>query len=176
MPHLATFAGGCFWCMVAPFENINGVEQVTSGYTGGHIDNPSYEQVCSGATGHLEAIQIEFDPGKVSYVKLVDTFWQQIDPTDAEGSFFDRGNHYQSAIFYHSDMQKEQAQYSKDELEKSTRFPLPIATKILTFESFYPAELYHQNYHKKNPEHYLRYRQGSGRDVFIKKHWKPPTS
>lgn len=168
---LATFAGGCFWCMVAPFEEMKGVARVLPGYTGGHKEKPAYKEVCSGDTGHYEAVQVTFDPSKTSYEKLLDVFWRQIDPTDQGGQFHDRGSSYRTAIFYHSELQKEQAEASKKDLSDSKRFGAPIATPILPASTFYPAEEYHQDYHKKNPAHYKQYRRGSGRDAFIEKYW-----
>jgi len=169
---LATFAGGCFWCMVAPFAKLSGVIKVVSGYTGGHKENPPYEEVASKTTGHHEAVQITFDPDKISYEELLDVFWRQIDPTDPGGQFADRGEPYHTAIFYHSEEQKQKAEASKRALAASGRFDKPIVTKILPAQTFYPAEEYHQDFYKKNPIHYEHYRRGSGRDDFIKKHWK----
>jgi len=166
-----TFAGGCFWCMVSPFSNIDGVLSVVSGFSGGHVKNPTYEQVCAGNTGHVEAIQITYDANKVNYDTLLHTFWQQIDPTDAGGSFYDRGYHYTSAIFCHDHEQQKLAKQSKRDLEASQRFTQPVVTVIKPYTNFYPAEAYHQNYHQKNPEYYQRYRIGSGRDAFILKVW-----
>lgn len=168
----ATFAGGCFWCMEPPFEKLDGVVEVISGYSGGHKANPTYEEVSSGITGHYEAIQITYDPEKVSYGQLLDTFWRNIDPTDAGGSFVDRGQQYGSAIFYHDEEQKRIAEESKKRLEESKAFDKPIVTKILKFVKFYSAEDYHQDYYKKNPIRYKFYRAGSGRDNFLKKVWK----
>lgn len=168
---LATFAGGCFWCMVAPFQQLDGVIKVESGYTGGQKENPSYQEVCSGTTGHYEAVQITFDPSIVSYRRLLDTYWRQIDPTDPGGQFADRGSSYQTAIFYHNEEQKKEAEDSKAELAQSGRFPKPVVTPILPAAAFFPAEEYHQDYHKKNPEHYQLYSHGSGRAGFIKKYW-----
>lgn len=168
----ATFAGGCFWCMEPPFEKLDGVIEVISGYSGGHKVNPAYEEVSSGTTGHVEAIQITYDPEKVSYEQLLDTFWRNIDPTDAGGSFVDRGQQYGSAIFYHDEEQKRAAEESKKRLEGSKVFDKPVVTKILKFEKFYSAEDYHQDYYKKNPVRYKFYRAGSGRDQFLKKIWK----
>ncbi len=167
----ATFAGGCFWCIEASFEKVDGVKEVISGYTGGHQKNPTYHEVGSGKTGHLEAVQISFDPQKISYSELLEYFWRQFDPTDAGGSFFDRGSQYTSAIFYHNETQKKLAEASKANLEKSGLFSKPIVTPIRPAETFYPAEDYHQDYYKKNPGHYKRYRAGSGRDQFIRKIW-----
>ncbi|MDF2960207.1 MAG: methionine sulfoxide reductase [Paenibacillus sp.] len=168
---LATFAGGCFWCMVSPFEEMPGIEQVVSGYTGGHTVNPTYEQVCSETTGHAEAVQITFDPQLFPYEKLLDIFWRQIDPTDEGGQFHDRGPSYRTAIFYHSEEQKRQAEASKQALEQSGRFNKPIATEITPAGPFYAAEEYHQNYHHKSALRYKMYRKGSGRDRFIADHW-----
>ncbi|MEZ4766230.1 MAG: peptide-methionine (R)-S-oxide reductase MsrB [Calditrichia bacterium] len=167
----ATFAGGCFWCMEAPFEKIVGVKSVISGYAGGEKPNPSYEEVSSGQTKYRESVQITFDPEQISYEKLLSIYWMQFDPTDAGGSFYDRGHQYTSAVFYHDAKQKELAEKSKTELAASNRFDKPIVTPIIEFTNFYPAEDYHQDYYKKNPGHYQRYRKGSGRDAFIKKHW-----
>jgi peptide methionine sulfoxide reductase msrA/msrB len=169
---MATFAGGCFWCMVTPFEEWPGILKVESGYTGGHTENPTYKEVCSESTGHFEAVQITFDPSVISYEKIVSVFWKQIDPTDEGGQFFDRGDSYRTAIFYHNEEQKQIAEKSKVELQESGRFNKPIATLILPAQTFYKAEDYHQDYHKKNPFHYKRYRLGSGRDRFIKEHWE----
>jgi peptide methionine sulfoxide reductase msrA/msrB len=168
----ATFAGGCFWCMVSPFDEQPGIIEVVSGYTGGHTKNPSYEEVCSNTTGHYEAVQITFDPEIFPYRKLLELFWQQIDPTDVGGQFNDRGLSYRTAIFYHNDIQLEQAETSKIELEKSGRFQKPIVTEILPAAPFYKAEEKHQQYYKKNPFHYNLYKEGSGRSHFIREHWK----
>lgn len=171
---LATFAGGCFWCMVSPFEQLPGIHDIISGYTGGHTENPTYEQVCYEGTGHYEAVQITFDPVIFPYRKLLELFWQQIDPTDAGGQFHDRGDSYRAAIFYHNESQQKEAEQSKINLEQSGRFDKPIVTEILPVATFYPAEDYHQEYHKKKPTHYKRYRKGSGREDFIEQHWSRP--
>ncbi|MGE7667693.1 peptide-methionine (S)-S-oxide reductase MsrA [Ureibacillus composti] len=168
---IATFAGGCFWCMVKPFDQMDGIDEVMSGYTGGHVENPTYEQVCSETTGHLEAVQITFDPDIFPYKKLVELYWTLIDPTDPGGQFFDRGESYTTAIFYHSEEQRVVAEESKKQLEQSGKFTKPIAVKILPAKPFYPAEDYHQHYYKKNPLHYERYSIGSGRAAFITQHW-----
>ncbi|GAB4486584.1 MAG: peptide-methionine (R)-S-oxide reductase MsrB [Thermodesulfovibrionales bacterium] len=168
----ATFAGGCFWCMEPPFEKLDGVKEVVSGYTGGQKKNPTYEEVSSGVTGHLEAVEVVYDPAKVTYEKLLDTFWRQIDPTDAEGQFVDRGTQYRPAIFYHNPAQKAAAEKSRDNLAKSGRFRKPVATEILPAGPFYRAEDYHQDYYKKNPIRYKFYRFNSGRDQFLKKAWE----
>lgn len=168
----ATFAGGCFWCMVEPFDQRPGIIRITAGYTGGSVENPTYEEVCSNATGHVEAVQIEFNPSIISYKKLLDTFWKQIDPTDPHGQFNDRGESYTTVIFYHTDQQRREAEASKKELEASEKFAKPIATKIVPAKTFYPAEKHHQDYYKKQDFHYRLYKKGSGREDFIKKHWK----
>lgn len=167
----ATFAGGCFWCMVAPFVELDGVLDVVSGYAGGMTANPTYAEVCSGRTGHYEAVEVKYDPERVKYTKLLDIFWRSIDPTDAGGQFHDRGHSYTTAIFYHNDSQRQQADASKQALDASQRFSGPIMTAILPAAPFYPAEDYHQDYYCKNPQHYELYRLGSGRDAFIRKHW-----
>ena len=167
----ATFAGGCFWCMEPPFENLEGVIGVVPGYTGGEKENPTYEEVSSGTTGHLEAIQITYDPEKISYKELVDVFWMQIDPTDEAGQFVDHGPQYRTAIFYHNDEQKKIAEESKTELEKSGRYDQPIVTKIRAYDKFYKAEDYHQDFYKKNPVRYKSYKFFSGREQFLKKIW-----
>jgi peptide methionine sulfoxide reductase msrA/msrB len=168
----ATFAGGCFWCMVQPFEEMSGIIEVVSGYTGGHKENPTYKEVCSEQTGHYEAVQITYDPSVFSYNRLLEIYWQQVDPTDPGGQFHDRGDSYRTAIFYHNEEQQSLAEASKETLEESGRFSKPIVTKILPASTFYPAEEYHQDYHKKNPFRYKLYRTGSGRDKYIKKVWK----
>lgn len=167
----ATFAGGCFWCMTPPFEKLDGVEKVISGYTGGHKVNPTYEDVVSETTGHLESVEVIYDPSKISYEKLLDVFWHQINPTDDGGQFVDRGESYRSAIFYHNEEQKRLAEESKAKLERSGRFDKPIVTAILPAGPFYPAEDYHQDYWKKNPIRYKFYRYNSGRDQFLEKTW-----
>ncbi|WP_225049638.1 peptide-methionine (S)-S-oxide reductase MsrA [Priestia megaterium] len=169
---VATFAGGCFWCMVKPFDEQPGIIKVVSGYTGGHKENPTYKEVCSETTGHYEAVQITFDPEVFPYEKLLELYWPQIDPTDAGGQFADRGDSYRTAIFYHNEHQKALAEESKRQLEASGRFSEPIATQILPAKPFYEAEEYHQGYYKKNKFRYAMYRRGSGRDRFIKENWK----
>ncbi len=169
--HVATFAGGCFWCMEGPFEKLDGVREVLSGYTDGKEPGPSYQQVSSGQTTHTEAVHVYYDPEKVSYSDLLDAFWRSIDPTDINGQFADRGPHYRPAIFTHSDTQQTAAEASKQALQDSQRFPKPIVVPILPASDFWVAETYHQDYYKKNPVHYQRYRDGSGRTAFLKKHW-----
>nr|WP_096154392.1 MULTISPECIES: peptide-methionine (S)-S-oxide reductase MsrA [Bacillus] len=168
----ATFAGGCFWCMVKPFDKQPGIEKVVSGYTGGHKENPTYKEVCSETTGHYEAVQITFDPIVFPYEKLLEIFWQQIDPTDAGGQFNDRGNSYRTAIFYHNDEQQQLAEKSKEIIDKSGKFQKPIVTSILPAQIFYEAEEYHQHYYKKHPFRYKMYHTGSGRAAYIKSAWK----
>ncbi len=168
---MATFAGGCFWCMEADFEKLPGVVKVISGYTGGKMKNPTYEEVTTGATGHLEAIQVHYDPLKVSYGELLNFFWRHIDPTDGGGQFVDRGSQYRSAIFYHDEEQKRIAEKSKKDLEQSGKFKKPVATEILKPTQFYEAEDYHQDYYRKNPLRYQYYRHGSGRDDFLSQTW-----
>jgi len=167
----ATFAGGCFWCMEPPFEKLDGVIEVISGYTGGHKENPTYEEVSAGGTGHVEAVQITYDPSKVTYSDLLDVFWRQIDPTDPNGQFVDRGSQYRSVIFYHDEEQKILANQSKEALAKSGRYDKPIVTEIVEASVFYEAEDYHQDYYKKNPIRYKYYRYNSGRDQYLKKIW-----
>jgi peptide methionine sulfoxide reductase msrA/msrB len=168
---LATFAGGCFWCTEADFEKVPGVSKVISGYTGGRTAAPSYKEVCSGKTGHLEAIQVYYDASKVSYGKLLEIFWTHVDPTDAFGQFADRGLQYRSAIFYHDEEQKRLAEQSKAALAASGIFDKPIVTEIREFSTFYNAEDYHQDYHKTCSLQYKMYRSGSGRDDFLKSIW-----
>ena len=168
---VATFAGGCFWCMEPPFDKIDGVLATTSGYTGGMKQNPTYEQVSSGTTGHAESVQVLYDPKKVSYEKLLDVFWHNIDPTVTDRQFCDVGNQYRTAIFVHSDAQRAAAEASKAALEKSKPFKEPIVTPIVTATEFWPAEEYHQNYYRKNPVRYSYYRTGCGRDARLKQLW-----
>jgi peptide methionine sulfoxide reductase msrA/msrB len=168
---IATFAGGCFWCTEADFEKLPGVVKVISGYTGGEKENPSYEEVSSGTTGHVEAIQVYYDPSQITYEELLDYLWRHIDPTDPGGQFVDRGSQYRSVIFYHDEEQKRSAERSKEELNKSGRFDKPIVTEIIKFTKFYEAEEYHQDYYKKNPLRYKFYRYNSGRDQFLGKVW-----
>jgi len=166
----ALFAGGCFWCMEGPFEELDGVESVISGYAGGTSENPTYQNY--GRGGHIEVVQISYDPEIVSYETLLDTFWRQIDPTDAGGQFVDRGHEYSSAIFYYDKRQKQLAGESKKNLAKSGIFQGEIVTPIIAATPFWPAEEYHQDYYKKNPLRYKYYRSGSGRDQFLERHWK----
>ncbi|MCX7918548.1 MAG: peptide-methionine (S)-S-oxide reductase MsrA [bacterium] len=172
----ATFAGGCFWCIEPAFKQVDGVITVVSGYTGGTKKNPTYAEVCTGTTGHYEAVQITFDPKKVSYQQLLDIFWQQIDPTDPNGQFVDRGPQYRTAIFYHTEEQKKLAEQSKQQLNQSGRYPKPIVTAIIPATTFYPAEEYHQDFYKKCPVRYKTYRAHSGRDEYLNKIWADATT
>ena len=167
----ATFAGGCFWCMEHPFEELDGVIKVVSGYAGGSEKEATYEKVSTGKTGHFEAIQVSYDPARATYRQILDIYWRNIDPTDSGGSFADRGPQYRSAIFYHTDEQKRLAEASKEELNRSGRFDRPIVTEILPFPGFYPAEEYHQDYARKNPARYEAYRMGSGRQRYLTNVW-----
>jgi peptide methionine sulfoxide reductase msrA/msrB len=167
----ATFAGGCFWCVESDFEKHDGVVAAISGYAGGKSDNPTYQQVSAGGTGHAEVVQIIYDPQKVTYKELLDIFWQHVDPTDDGGQFVDRGSQYRSAIFYHDGEQKRLAEESKRALDASGRFDKPVVTEIVKLDTFYKAEDYHQDYYKKNSVRYKLYRFGSGRDQFLKKTW-----
>lgn len=168
----ATFAGGCFWCMVKPFDQWDGVHSVVSGYTGGHIENPTYEDVKTGTTGHYEAVEITFDPSIITYTEILEVYWRQIDPTDAGGQFHDRGDQYRTAIFYHNQEQLKEAEASKKALEESGRFSKPIVTEIIPAVTFYPAEDYHQDFYKKSEKEYQEDRAKSGRDEFIEDNWK----
>ena len=171
MTEKATFAGGCFWCMEPPFERLEGVIEVVAGYTGGHQNNPTYEEVSSGKTGHLEAIQITYDTSIIKYSELLDILWKSIDPTDGSGQFADKGFQYKTAIFYHNDEQKRLAEESKKKLQESGKFNKPIATSIIKAAGFYKAEGYHQDYYKTNPVRYEAYKKSSGRAEYLKKTW-----
>ena len=168
---VATFAGGCFWCMQPPYDKLAGVVSTAVGYTGGNVPHPSYEAVCSGKTGHAEAVQITYDPRKTTYKELLDVFWHNIDPTVLNGQFADMGSQYRTAIFYHSEQQRLQAEQSKMELGKSGKFKAAIVTEIVPATTFYAGEDYHQKYYQKNSLHYEAYSVGSGRKGFIKKNW-----
>jgi peptide methionine sulfoxide reductase msrA/msrB len=167
----ATFAGGCFWCVESDFEKVDGVVEVISGYTGGHKDHPTYKEVSGGGTGHLESIQVRYDPEKISYEALLDVFWRHVDPTDPGGQFVDRGDQYRSAIFYQDEGERQLAEASKKRLTESGRFDKPIATEIIKLTKFYPAEDYHQDYYKKSELRYKFYRWNSGRDKFLEQVW-----
>ncbi|HZW36166.1 MAG TPA: peptide-methionine (S)-S-oxide reductase MsrA [Candidatus Deferrimicrobiaceae bacterium] len=167
----ATFAGGCFWCMEAPFDTLPGVVSVTSGYTGGSLKNPTYKQVSAGGTGHAEAVQIVYDPARIGYDKLLDVFWHNTDPTVADRQFCDVGHQYRTGIFYHGEEQRQLALKSKEALEKTKPFKGPVLTEIAKAGDFYPAEEYHQHYYKKNPIRYKYYRTACGRDNRLKELW-----
>lgn len=168
----ATFAGGCFWCMEPPFEKLPGVYSVTSGYTGGQKQNPTYQEVSAGTTGHAEAVEIIYDPAIISYKRLLDIFWHNIDPIAVNSQFCDSGTQYRSAIFYHSAKQARMAKDAKSTIERSGRFKEPVTTEISAANRFYPAEAYHQDYYRKNPLRYKYYRNGCGRDKRLKELWK----
>lgn len=168
---VATFAGGCFWCMEPPYDKLDGVKSTVSGYIGGHVDNPTYPQVTAGGTGHAEVVQVTYDPKVVSYQTLLKVYWRNIDPLDAGGQFCDRGDSYRSEIFYHSPEQQRAAEASKAELEASDRFDKEIVTGITEAGEFYPAEAYHQNYYEENPLRYNYYRWGCGRDNRLEELW-----
>ena len=167
----ATFAGGCFWCMEPPFDKLNGVISTTSGYTGGHVENPSYKQVSAGSTGHTEVVQIVYDPDKIGYEALLEVFWKNIDPTTRDRQFCDKGSQYRTGIFYHDESQRELAEQSKAKLEQSKPFDAPIVTEITAASQFYPAEDYHQDYYQKNPLRYKYYRYACGRDDRLEQLW-----
>lgn len=170
----AVFAGGCFWCTEADFEKLDGVSAVISGFAGGEEKDPTYKQVASGETGHVEAVRVHYDPAVVTYPQLLSWFWQHIDPTDAGGQFVDRGAQYRSVVFYGSQQERQQAQASRDALAESGRFEKPLVTEIRSLNAFYPAEEYHQDYYRKNPLRYKYYRFRSGRDQFLEAHWDDP--
>ncbi|MEJ2641167.1 MAG: peptide-methionine (S)-S-oxide reductase MsrA [Desulfosarcinaceae bacterium] len=168
---VATFAGGCFWCSEADFEKVDGVEEVISGYTGGTEEDPTYNEVSMGTTGHFESIQVYFDPKRVTYEELLDVFWHHVDPTDPGGQFVDRGKQYRTAIFYKDEAQRRAAEASKKRLAGMAVFDKALVTPILPLTRFYPAEDYHQDFYRKSPRRYHIYRQGSGRDRFIRRVW-----
>lgn len=165
----ATFAGGCFWCMEGPFEKLPGVLSVTSGYAGGSVKQPTYEQVSAGRTGHAEVVQVIYDPARVDYERLLHVFWRNVDPLTPNAQFCDRGSQYRSAIFFHDDAQRQAAEKSKAEL--ASRFPKAIATEVVKLDTFWPAEEYHQDFYRKNPVRYQSYRMGCGRDARLKELW-----
>ena len=171
MKDTAIFAGGCFWCMVKPFDSLPGILSVVSGFTGGHVPHPTYQEVTTGTTGHTEAVEITFDPEQITYEELVAIYWQQTDPTDAFGQFADRGDSYRPVIYYNSEEQRKIAEASKAALQASGLFTDPIVTTIEPAKPFYPAEDYHQDFYKKNTAHYNAYREGSGRAGFIRQNW-----
>lgn len=168
---VATFAGGCFWCMEPPFDALGGVISTTSGYTGGNKRDPRYEDVSSGTTGHAEAVQLVYDPNKVSYEKLLDGFWHNVDPTRNDGQFCDQGSQYRPAIFYHNEQQRRLAEQSKKKIEATKTFPEPVVTPVVAVTAFYPAEAYHQDYYRKNPLRYKFYRSGCRRDKRLTELW-----
>jgi len=167
----AYFAGGCFWCMVSPFDVLDGIEEVCSGYMGGSVDNPKYEDVKTQQSGHYEVVRITYDSAVISYEKLLEAYWRQVDPTDPDGQFQDRGPSYRTAIFVVDDEQRRIAEMSKEQLEVSGRFSKPVITPIIQAPTFYDAEEYHQDFYKKSPKEYKEDRTKSGRDEFIKKYW-----
>lgn len=167
----ATFAGGCFWCMEPPFDKLEGVISTTSGYMGGQKDNPTYKEVSAGGTGHAEAVQVLYNPEKVTYAELLEVFWRQINPTTPDRQFVDVGSQYRAAVFYHNEEQKQLAEDSKKRLAQSGRFDEPIVTEIVMAGKFWPAEDYHQDYYMRNPVRYKYYRWGSGRDQYLKSVW-----
>ena len=170
---VATFAGGCFWCMEPPYDGLDGVIATIPGYTGGHKENPTYQEVCDGRTGHTEAIQVEYDPTKIRYEELLKVFWRNIDPTAKNQQFCDVGSQYRTAIYYHNETQKMLAEASKKEIEQRYLQGAPIATEITTASTFYPAEEYHQDFYRKNPLRYKLYRSNSGRDERLDELWGP---
>ncbi|MDZ7671050.1 MAG: peptide-methionine (S)-S-oxide reductase MsrA [Gammaproteobacteria bacterium] len=167
----AIFAGGCFWCMEPPYDDIDGVHETISGYIGGHVENPTYQQVTSGNTGHAEVVKVTYDPSKVSYARLLEVFWRNIDPLTRDRQFCDRGTQYRSAIFYLNEDQRALAEATRQALEDAGRFKEPIVTEIVAADTFYPAEEYHQDYYLKNPLRYKFYRYNCGRDQRLKKLW-----
>ncbi|MGA2126654.1 MAG: peptide-methionine (S)-S-oxide reductase MsrA [Xanthobacteraceae bacterium] len=169
----ATFAGGCFWCMEAPFDKLPGVTEVTVGYTGGTRDKPTYHEVSAGTTGHAEAVQVTYDPARIGYAKLLDVFWHNVDPVTANAQFCDHGTQYRTAIFYHDDEQKHAAEASRDAIAQSGRLHKPIVTEITQATAFWPAEDYHQHYYVKNPVRYKFYRYNCGRDQRLEQLWGP---
>lgn len=169
----ATFAGGCFWCMEPPYDKLDGVISTVSGYAGGHVVDPSYRSVTTGRTGHTEVVQVTYDPNVISYEKLLEVFWVNIDPTTPNRQFCDVGNQYRTAIFSHDNEQQQLAEVSKQQLETSGVLPGPVVTEIEPLDAFYPAEDYHQDYYRKNPLRYNFYRTSCGRDARLKELWKP---
>jgi peptide-methionine (S)-S-oxide reductase len=170
-PAKATFAGGCFWCMEEAFEKVEGVVSVTSGYTGGRVANPNYEEVSAGGTGHAESVEVLYDPAKIGYARLLDVFWRNIDPTTPDRQFCDRGNQYRSAIFYHDEEQKRLAEESKRKVEQTKPFKEPVVTQIVPASPFYQAEEYHQDFYKKNPIRYKFYKHNCGRAQRLEELW-----
>ena len=175
-PAKATFAAGCFWCTEEVFEKVEGVVSATSGYIGGRVANPTYEQVSDGATGHAEAVEVAYDPAKVSYARLLEVFWRNVDPLALDRQFCDVGRQYRAAIFYHDDAQRAAAEASRRTLTESKRFDQPITTEIARAETFYPAEEYHQDYYRKNPVRYKYYKWNCGRAQRLEELWGAPAS
>ena len=167
----AYFAGGCFWCMEEAFEKVDGVIEAVSGYMGGTVKNPSYEEVSSGRTGHAESVEVRYDPKKVTYIQLIEAFWRNIDPVTANAQFCDHGNQYRAAVFYRNDEEKRAAEESKQAIEQSKRFKEPIVTQIVAAQEFYPAEEYHQDFYKKNPIRYKYYKFSCGRAQRLEALW-----
>jgi peptide-methionine (S)-S-oxide reductase len=172
----ATFAGGCFWCVEEVYDKVPGVISTTSGFIGGHVKNPTYEQVTTGRTGHAEAVQVEYDPAKVSYARLLEVYWRNVDPTQKDGQFCDYGSHYRTAIFFHDDEQRKLAEASRVALQKNKPFKDEIVTEITRASEFYPAEGYHQDFHLKNPSRYKFYKTGCGREARLQQLWGKPGS
>ena len=168
---VAVFAGGCFWCTESDFDKVPGVLSTTSGYIGGHVENPTYEDVSYGKSGHIEAVQVRYDSSKISYAQLLEVFWPTIDPITPNAQFCDKGPQYRSAIFYGNPQEQALAEASKAALERSGKLPGPVVTEILAATTFYPAEEYHQDYHNKNPIRYAYYRNGCGRDARLEQLW-----
>ncbi len=168
---IATFAGGCFWCMEGPFDELDGVISTTSGYTGGQTVNPTYEEVSAGGTGHTEAVQVVYDPQKISYEELLAVYWPNTDPTTPDAQFCDHGSQYRPEIFYHDDKQRQSAEASKEEIKRTKTFSAPLVTKITQATAFYPAEEYHQDFYQKNPIRYKFYRYTCGRDARLATLW-----
>jgi peptide-methionine (S)-S-oxide reductase len=172
----ATFAGGCFWCVEEVYDKVPGVLSTTSGFIGGHVKNPTYEQVTTGRTGHAEAVQVEYDPAKVSYARLLEVYWRNVDPTQKDGQFCDYGSHYRTAIFFHDDVQRKLAEASRAALQKNKPFKGEVVTEITKAAEFYPAEGYHQDFHLKNPSRYKFYKTGCGREARLQQLWGKPGS
>ena len=172
----ATFAGGCFWCMEEVYDKVPGIIATVSGFMGGHVKNPTYEQVTTGRTGHAEVVQVEYDPAKVSYARLLEVFWRNVDPTQKDGQFCDHGPHYRTAVFFHDDEQRKLAEASKTALQKNKPFKGEIVTEITRAAEFYPAEGYHQNFHLTNPTRYKFYKTGCGREARLQQLWGKPGS
>jgi methionine-S-sulfoxide reductase len=167
----ATFAGGCFWCMQNPYDELKGVVSTAVGYTGGHVKNPTYEEVCAGNTGHAEAIEVLYDPSQITYAELLNVFWKNIDPTTLNRQFADAGTQYRTAIFYHNEEQRQSAESSKEEMERSGIYDDPVVTEITPASTFYKAEDYHQKYYEKCPVKYKMYKSGSGREQYLENIW-----